>query len=719
MAPSAYVDSAITDPILDQLVGDFEGTYFTGGNEVGLSLKVYKTSDRYEAIYQFYAPANNPTDVGLYKMNVSYNTAKNQYELLYNGWLNVPTGSWWPINLYGELNSAGTVFSETEGNTNFSLNRISVDYSDIVGAYTGTYYASQGLMNLDLNVGINGYGEHMASFNYYPHPQNSNPVAQATGSYDMQVMYSQTYDEYTFVGVSWTNQSPNYVFIHLRGSRNSNTFSGISMGTYDRWTFNLTRISNEIMQIEMLDTDEDGIPDYIEQLINSGFLRMGNGVSLMDYEGAVPLSWNNINIQDSDGDGIPDGEEIYIRYPDDPDDGTYAWIQINSNPCLADTDGDGYPDGSDERVMLWDVRVVEMDDDHVLFNSGNEWERIDCTAREFYSRQNNVFSSVPRCLNNIQQNFTAEEIVFLAPYNLEGLKLYFDYHDNRELRELSYKLLMGHDTKYMKKTSSNVLDPWEEVPDYGNELYNFFSGKVISEADIMFAFARVKLKLDLDDIVRSRLRPFANVTDSFKYVFSGRVDDGNSYFFGFMYGLSCSGSFGNTPWMLSYLQEEIDDKLQNDSDFLAGYLMGSGTGQLAMIAALTFATQPATTGNGLVKDGLGDVSGNTYTVTREGLDTVKQHLSEFPGHAPNTAMINRLETALGQGAKITGADASFYLHELKEFELMQAGMNYDLAHQASLNFYNVSPFSLYHPNVIQTFPSEFNALWKEFWGLPF
>jgi len=307
--------------------------------------------------------------------------------------------------------------------------------------------------------GTNGYGEHMASFNYYPHPQNSNPVAQATGSYDMQVMYSQTYDEYTLVGVSWTNQSPNYEFIHLRGPRSGNTFSGTSMAVYYNFTFNLTRISNEIMQIEMLDTDEDGIPDYVEQLINSGFLRMGNGVSLMDYEGAEQLSWNNINIQDSDGDGIPDGEEIYIRYPDDPEDGTYAWIQINSNPCLVDTDGDGYPDGSDERVMLWDVRIVEMDDDHVLFNSGNEWERIDCTAKQFYRSHPNpyAYANGSRSLNNLAQRFTVNEVVFLIPYNLEGLKLYFDFNNNIILREQAYKEFMGKDTGYMMGRGSGQM----------------------------------------------------------------------------------------------------------------------------------------------------------------------------------------------------------------------------------------------------------------------
>jgi hypothetical protein len=41
----------------------------------------------------------------------------------------------------------------------------------------------------------------------------------------------------------------------------------------------------------------------------------------------------------------------------------------------------------------------------------------------------------------------------------------------------------------------------------------------------------------------------------------------------------------------------------------------------------------------------------------------------------NTAMINRIESALKNGENITGADASFYLHELKEASLMNENIN--------------------------------------------
>ena len=80
-------------------------------------------------------------------------------------------------------------------------------------------------------------------------------------------------------------------------------------------------------------------------------------------------------------------------------------------------------------------------------------------------------------------------------------------------------------------------------------------------------------------------------------------------------------------------------------------------------------------------------------------------------------MIQRLEKALASGQKLEGADASFYLHEFKEADLMVGGMEYTTAHQAALNFYEVSNFSVYHPDVIKSLSEIFNDNWFRFWGL--
>jgi filamentous hemagglutinin len=103
------------------------------------------------------------------------------------------------------------------------------------------------------------------------------------------------------------------------------------------------------------------------------------------------------------------------------------------------------------------------------------------------------------------------------------------------------------------------------------------------------------------------------------------------------------------------------------------------------------------------------------TVTREGLDQVVSHLAQFGEHPPNQAMIERLESQLG--SQVSGADANFYLHELSESEYMAEGLSDEAAHAAALESGGVSPFSLYHPEVIQQFPQYFNNAWRAFWGL--
>lgn len=126
--------------------------------------------------------------------------------------------------------------------------------------------------------------------------------------------------------------------------------------------------------------------------------------------------------------------------------------------------------------------------------------------------------------------------------------------------------------------------------------------------------------------------------------------------------------------------------------------------------------------------GLGKLAGREIRVTDKSLSIVTTHLAQSGFHqAPeNAAMIQRLQDALLQGNLISGADASFYLYEVSESTMMkrlvQGGLSfddaYDIAHAAVLNKYEVSPFSVYHPDVIQALgPSHFNSKWWNFWGI--
>ena len=60
------------------------------------------------------------------------------------------------------------------------------------------------------------------------------------------------------------------------------------------------------------------------------------------------------------------------------------------------------------------------------------------------------------------------------------------------------------------------------------------------------------------------------------------------------------------------------------------------------------------------------LDGLELNVTKEGLEIVKTHLSKVDDFSGNTLMLERLENAMKNGQKISGADAIFYTHEINE-----------------------------------------------------
>jgi len=72
---------------------------------------------------------------------------------------------------------------------------------------------------------------------------------------------------------------------------------------------------------------------------------------------------------------------------------------------------------------------------------------------------------------------------------------------------------------------------------------------------------------------------------------------------------------------------------------------------------------------------------------------------------------------MASGQQISGADAIFYTHEAAEATMMGRGLSYDAAHGAALEKYGVSPYSAYHPDVIQALTEHFNSNWYKFFGI--
>lgn len=113
----------------------------------------------------------------------------------------------------------------------------------------------------------------------------------------------------------------------------------------------------------------------------------------------------------------------------------------------------------------------------------------------------------------------------------------------------------------------------------------------------------------------------------------------------------------------------------------------------------------------------GILEGKSATVSAKGLGIVENHLSQFGDVEINNAMVERLRAANASGQPITGADLGFYAHELSEATFMRGGMGYEEAHAAALSKYGVSPFSVYHPEVIGQFPEFFNSNWRNAWNM--
>jgi hypothetical protein len=72
------------------------------------------------------------------------------------------------------------------------------------------------------------------------------------------------------------------------------------------------------------DTDDDGIPDGLEDKNKNGMVDSGE---------------TDPNKPDTDGDGVPDSQE------DSDSDGLPDWYEVNTNPHNPDSDGDGWWDG--------------------------------------------------------------------------------------------------------------------------------------------------------------------------------------------------------------------------------------------------------------------------------------------------------------------------------------------------------------------------------------
>jgi len=112
-----------------------------------------------------------------------------------------------------------------------------------------------------------------------------------------------------------------------------------------------------------IDTDGDGIPDYMEDANGNGVKDTGetsftlvdtDGDGLSDYDEIYVYGTNPNNI-DTDGDGLNDHDEIFV---------------YGTNPNLSDTDVDGINDG--DEVLVYHTNPLNPDTDVDGVRDGDE-----------------------------------------------------------------------------------------------------------------------------------------------------------------------------------------------------------------------------------------------------------------------------------------------------------------------------------------------------------
>lgn len=178
---------------------------------------------------------------------------------------------------------------------------------------------------------------------------------------------------------------------------------------------------------------------------------------------------------------------------------------------------------------------------------------------------------------------------------------------------------------------------------------------------------------------------------------------------------------------LELVDQNIPDTPEKAGWFALGIALGGvGGPELAETAAVgrtelvitEESTALAASASGTkASNGLGIFGEREVAVTPKGLDLVRTHLAQFGDFPQNAAMLKRLENAMSVDQKVTGADAIFYTHEAAEATMMSRGMSYEAAHAAALEKYGVSPYSVYHAEVISEFRNYFNPNWNAFWSL--
>lgn len=203
------------------------------------------------------------------------------------------------------------------------------------------------------------------------------------------------------------------------------------------------------------DSNNDGIPDYYNELIKQGKLVLSNGST--QFRGIdFNLDKNGKPSNDYDGDGIKNGAELKVVKR-----GKYVYLEMRSDPTKADSDGDGFVDSADDNPLKWNVSDRDLaifaalayetpstynnrtiNDNYYFLDycSATEvyehWNIVDCSGETFADIGTHFYATTYKNNNNviIAYRGTDEELGEWIN-NIVGVGL-FNYHPEERLAKL-------------------------------------------------------------------------------------------------------------------------------------------------------------------------------------------------------------------------------------------------------------------------------------------
>lgn len=239
---------------------------------------------------------------------------------------------------------------------------LNANYSASVGEFIGIANESEPETELYLIT----YGEYIPDTESIKVYWNTN-VPQ--GTFDIHV--SDDGESYTSVGTVTDEESYEYAITEPFSQKYIKVIETIDSGESYEAAPIIVKNSDDGYDIEPLDSDEDGLPDFFELKIGTAIDNADtDNDGLTDYQefvivGTDPTIFDSAEEGtsdadfDSDSDGLSNIDEVTrTTDPRDPDtdmDGLSDYDEIfvyNTDPLVADSDNDGIDDGSEIKLGL-------------------------------------------------------------------------------------------------------------------------------------------------------------------------------------------------------------------------------------------------------------------------------------------------------------------------------------------------------------------------------